>query len=367
MSYTRLAESGRSRRAPGEDSDVTEAGWDPPALDEVARAVYARVVMDGGAERDGLVARVGLRPEDVDRACEVLIDLRLLVPGPEPRTLLPSDPEVAEAELTLPLEQDIQQRRQAVVRTQRQLQAMIPVYQSSRQPVRHDEDIRTVDDPAEVRRELVAASRDCAEEALTMQPGGIRRSGTLADAMTRDLAMLERGVRMRILYQHTARASLAVRRYVRRVVDAGAEVRTTTEPFERLIIFDRRVAFVPQPRTEGRTPGAVIVTQPVLVAFLRRVQENHWLGGQDFDAQEVHDEYRTDDLERSILRLMALGLKDDAVARRLGMSTRTCRRHVSSILDELGATSRFQAGVLAAARELVPPPEEADPAGPGGD
>jgi hypothetical protein len=36
------------------------------------------------------------------------------------------------------------------------------------------------------------------------------------------------------------------------------------------------------------------------------------------------------------------------------MAARTCRRHISAIMEELGATSRFQAGLLLAQQGLVP-------------
>ncbi|KOG32387.1 hypothetical protein ADK34_09305 [Streptomyces viridochromogenes] len=45
--------------------------------------------------------------------------------------------------------------------------------------------------------------------------------------------------------------------------------------------------------------------------------------------------------------LLAQGAKDEVIARRLGMSLRTCRRHIAELLEELGAESRFQGGALA--------------------
>lgn len=45
----------------------------------------------------------------------------------------------------------------------------------------------------------------------------------------------------------------------------------------------------------------------------------------------------------TILKLMAEGLNDDAIARRLGISTTTVRRHISAIMIRLGVSSRFAA------------------------
>ena len=54
--------------------------------------------------------------------------------------------------------------------------------------------------------------------------------------------------------------------------------------------------------------------------------------------------------ERALLKLLAAGLTDEAVARRLGRSVRTTRSQVAALMVKLGASSRFQAGHKAAER-----------------
>ena len=63
---------------------------------------------------------------------------------------------------------------------------------------------------------------------------------------------------------------------------------------------------------------------------------------------KLDDGVGTDELTAQILRLMAAGEKDAAISRRLCISVRTCRRHIADYLARVGATSRFQAGVIAA-------------------
>ena len=50
--------------------------------------------------------------------------------------------------------------------------------------------------------------------------------------------------------------------------------------------------------------------------------------------------------------LLAAGLQDVTVARQLGIATRTVERRMQTLMRELSATTRFQAGWLAAQREL---------------
>lgn len=54
--------------------------------------------------------------------------------------------------------------------------------------------------------------------------------------------------------------------------------------------------------------------------------------------------------ERALLGLLASGLKDEAIARQLGVHVHTARRRITALLARLGAGTRFQAGVQAGRR-----------------
>ena len=51
-----------------------------------------------------------------------------------------------------------------------------------------------------------------------------------------------------------------------------------------------------------------------------------------------------------LLELLAGGAKDEQIARTMGVSLRTVRRRIASLLAELGVDSRFQAGMEAVRR-----------------
>jgi DNA-binding NarL/FixJ family response regulator len=59
------------------------------------------------------------------------------------------------------------------------------------------------------------------------------------------------------------------------------------------------------------------------------------------------------DLQQTIAAMMARGFTDEVLARKLGMSLRTCRRHIAALMQDLDAVSRFQAGVRASRASLV--------------
>ena len=69
-------------------------------------------------------------------------------------------------------------------------------------------------------------------------------------------------------------------------------------------------------------------------------------------------------LEQRVIRLMSTGVTDDVAARRLYVTDRQYRRYVAAVMRRLGATSRFQAGMLATERGWLPawPDEGSGPA-----
>jgi DNA-binding NarL/FixJ family response regulator len=57
--------------------------------------------------------------------------------------------------------------------------------------------------------------------------------------------------------------------------------------------------------------------------------------------------------QREILRLLASGLENKQIARRLGIGVHTVKTHVSRVLSKLGATSRTEAVVVALRDRLI--------------
>ena len=208
-------------------------------------------------------------------------------------------------------------------------------------------EIRVIPERDDAQREVLAAIAACTEELIVLRPGGPRTQQQFA----LDEEVLERGVKCRILYQHTARANLGLRPLAQKLARHGGEVRTSSAGFERMLILDRRTAFVPTGAPDGDVPGAAMVTNPEVVQFLYRGFERTWSTAMSVEHAE-YDEASVD-IKVMLLRLMASGLKDEAIAQRLGMAPRTCRRHMSAIMAELDVTSRFQAGIKIASMGVL--------------
>jgi hypothetical protein len=155
---------------------------------------------------------------------------------------------------------------------------------------------------------------------------------------------------MRTLYQHTARFSPTTLEHVRAMTALGAEVRTIDWLPPRLIVFDRSAAVIPD-HADGRS--AVVVRQRSMIEWLVANFEVMWLAADPLAPGEERDASNrvSADIDRTIVRLLVSGAKDEVIARKLGISLRTCRRRIRLVMDELGAESRFQAGYLTAAAE----------------
>jgi DNA-binding CsgD family transcriptional regulator/sugar-specific transcriptional regulator TrmB len=332
-----------------------------PHLDDLSARAYACALLLGRFDGPAIGRDLGVGPDEMARAKSVLCRLRLLHPVPgEPAELVAVDPETASGVLVSDVESRVRRERGQVERIRQELMTLAAWHRD--RPVGAGSTVEVVTDRAEVSNRLRLAARQCRTEVMTMQPGGARSRQALSEALPRDIDMLERGVRMRVLYQHTVRPSLATRSYVIAVTQAGAQVRTVLELVDRLVIFDRETAFLPIGRGGERTAGAAIVRQPEVTAFLCRVFEATWADAVPLDASDHGYHEISDDLHRRILIMLANGDKDEVIARRLGVAVRTCRRHISKIADQLGAVSRFQAGVRAAQLGLIPSPtDDPDP------
>ncbi|MFG2907289.1 LuxR C-terminal-related transcriptional regulator [Kitasatospora sp. NPDC048286] len=191
--------------------------------------------------------------------------------------------------------------------------------------------------------------RRARREVFLCCPGGDPTAAALADLVLAELAPTEQprggpAPRTRIVQQHPARFHLPAQRQARAATRAGAEVRTTDESYGPLLVIDRESAFLAE---RGRPEGLVLVTQPSVVGHLADSFETLWHRGAAFHSGPAAARAVSDDLRTAILRLLADGLKDETIARRLGLSLRNCRRHIAGLYSALGADSRFQAGVLA--------------------
>ena len=195
-----------------------------------------------------------------------------------------------------------------------------------------------------IRRLAVESTGDL----MWFRPDQWRLSSAPAiDDLVREL--MESGRRSRAIYP--ARALEEAPQMLRARAEAGERVRIVASVPTRIAIMGSSVALLPD-RWGVDTGRRLVVREHSLVRALGSLFDHVWehamgVPGLDGDMGDPGGE------RRLLLQQLTRGMKDEQIARALGVSLRTVRRRVADIMEELGAASRFQAGVEAVRRGWI--------------
>ncbi|MFD9792135.1 LuxR C-terminal-related transcriptional regulator [Streptomyces sp. NPDC059070] len=196
-----------------------------------------------------------------------------------------------------------------------------------------------------VHAEMAAAVDAAQVDVLTAHPAK-RPRRLVANSQERDLALLRRGVAMRTMYHPVNRGVPAVREWAQAVTDAGAQVRTLSSPFLKMVIVDSSHAFITD-FVQGRdhTQGAWLIRHPAIVAFIREVFEQTWQQADPWDGTSgrapVSPAYTTPTL-RTMLRGVCAGKSQTQIGKQLGVSERTVSGQLSALREQLGLQTSAQ-------------------------
>jgi hypothetical protein len=136
-------------------------------------------------------------------------------------------------------------------------------------------------------------------------------------------------------------------------VPAAVDVRIGRLRAVDVVVVDGRVALA---RSDSGRPGAIVVRSRPVVRAVGDLFDDVWRGARPPpDPVNLGGPDRAEFAGR-VLRLLYSGCTDEAAARELDVSVRTYRRCVAEIVAAVGARSRFQAGMRAAAAGLLRPP-----------
>jgi DNA-binding CsgD family transcriptional regulator len=151
---------------------------------------------------------------------------------------------------------------------------------------------------------------------------------------------------------------------MRRYVAAGEQARVTTDLPVKMFLADNALGLIPleHPDRADSADSALVIHSSSLLDTLSALFEKVWATavpmrfGPGDDARPAGLDDIPDGSEpgepdhRTLLGLLAAGLTDEAIGRQLGWHPRTVQRHVRQLMTELGAQTRFQAGLQASRR-----------------
>lgn len=157
-------------------------------------------------------------------------------------------------------------------------------------------------------------------------------------------AAVQQGRRTRAIYP--ARALREAPAVLVGRASIGEEIRVVPEVPTRMAVIGSR-ALLPEPPGLGHE-RRLVIRQHGLVQILGGYFDALWDRAVAVPALRAGD--ASPDLHDLLLSQLARGAKDEQIARTLGVSLRTVRRRIAALMSELGADSRFQAGVEAVRR-----------------
>ncbi len=303
-------------------------------FEATATALYESLVAEGGAPTDDERIREG---GEAAEAFALLQEIGLVTLDKTQGRWVPVDPSIVSSRVVSPLGHQGAELLAESAQWAKAFQGLTHAWRRSPEALRGPfSELRGPAIPAYI----TSVVADASEELLTAQPQTDRAVKQLPEAIEREVAALRRGIKMRTLYQHSARRSVATAKYVAAVSAEGAQVRTLDEFFNRLIVVDRRIAIIP-----GRDGAALAVREPSLIDYLVDIFDRSWERARPFtnrDTPVVRD-IATEQRAMTI-RMLIGGHADPSGAARLGVSPRTYAGYVSELKQEFEVESRFQLG-----------------------
>ncbi|MFC5180797.1 helix-turn-helix domain-containing protein [Actinomadura harenae] len=215
--------------------------------------------------------------------------------------------------------------------------------------------------------DVVQGQRQVAERFRLLQMGAerevlafVKAPATAVSARENtaaEQAALARGVRYRVVAERAALEEQGGIQAALATIPEGERMRLVGEVPLKLIIVDRRAAFLPIVATPGPDgAGAVVVHESALLDALLALFEAEWMRatpirtpghGQD-DPAAARNGTPLDETDARLLELLLAGYTDDAVAKQLGISLRTVQRRISGLMGLAGVQTRMQLGWHAA-------------------
>jgi DNA-binding CsgD family transcriptional regulator len=157
--------------------------------------------------------------------------------------------------------------------------------------------------------------------------------------------LVARGVQFRNVYAKAVLDLPGAGQMLRAAVENGWQCRVYPRLPMKMVLVDEQAALLPLGPTGME--GALLLRTPIVVAALREFFELLWRAATPIDGagSSLPTELSTE--ARGVLRLVLSGMTDTAIARYLGISDRSVRRQVGTLLKHFGATNRVTLAVTA--------------------
>ena len=316
-------------------------------LHEEDERLYRAVLRGSGLDRAQLAEVTGLSRAALDAAIHRFAERGLVRDTDGLVTAIPPD-----RALGTVLREETERARAAAARVddlRNLLPSLVSEYLASKQRGGSSAEVHAVQG-VHVPSLLKALAADHPGDLLWMRPDQWRLSASAEmDAWVREA--IDAGRTSRALYP--AHVLEVAPDTIRTRAAGGEHVRILASVPSRLAVLGGTVALLPE-RWGENSPRLLVVREHSIVGAVTALFEGLWERAMAVPGFGGLDEVQGADGSRQLLlHQLAQGAKDEQIARALGLSLRTVRRRVAEVMAELGAGSRFQAGVEAVRRGWI--------------
>ncbi|MFI9821015.1 LuxR C-terminal-related transcriptional regulator [Streptomyces sp. NPDC052013] len=218
--------------------------------------------------------------------------------------------------------------------------------------------VSTVDEMVQALYDVTDSARSTLRTAYAESALPVRLRRRLGPLRQR---MFDRGIRIRSIRLRRDSVSPGSYDTFSRLAAQSVDLRLASVIPLNMLIVDSDFAVLSS--SAGEPGTQLTIHSPVLVNAFAAVFEHTWRGATPFSPDGERSPSGLSHEQRTLAQLLADGMKDEAIARTLGVSPRTVSRLIADLMQQLGATSRFAAGVRAAQHGLLATdrPRHADP------
>lgn len=316
----------------------------PLRVSAAAERLYRRVLRSGPAELAEHAANLGWSSAEADEALSNLLDRGLVREAPS-GFIEADDPRLVIGRLVDRARDDLDEATRSLEVARSGIVEFVVDHQHGQGATRRP--IWEVV-PADLGAGLVA-------QALASSTGIVRSSVASMDYSPDGLEQvlelqgqqIRSGRANKVLYPLSIIEDPEQREWMRRFADNGEQQRLSARPLSEFVVFGNDIVIAVADWGDAHA-DYVQIRDTMLVTAFRQLFDITW-----DNALPVPDRGPDIDDDVQVLRLLAAGQKDEAIARHLGVSLRTVRRRIAYLMDDLGASTRFQLGVAVQRRGML--------------
>jgi DNA-binding NarL/FixJ family response regulator len=322
-------------------------------LTDAEQRIYETLVAHPGSTAAMLADHLDTAPRSLIRTLSALVDKHLATRGGRPARYLAAPPDIALNRLAQTRERELSAARLKAY-------SLSEIHRSATQLRSPDLAVELLTDRETIAAAVVLLDSEAQHQVRVFdsppyyQPPG--SEAAVRNSQAQIAHHQNDGVAYRVIYSQDAITWPGrLQTEILPAIRAGEQARMRRTLPLKVIIRDDQDALIPFDLSRTGLQVAYLVRRSPLFTALESLFEGEWaqavpLHGETAAPPTLEDRAAPDGDTRSLLAMLTAGLTDTAIARASGWSTRTTYRRLQDLITELGATTRFQAGLMAERR-----------------